>query len=392
MHDVIISGAGPSGSQCAEVLAKAGYKVALLEKDINYRKPCGGGLPRSSFYNYYPQLKKLDLHKINGTAIYSADYHKIEYVYQNLEVYPVTVDRLEFDNLLRNIAVDAGAELFNKNISFDYVLKDGKKIGVRARTPSGVKDYIGKIIIVADGMSSKLAHKSGLREKWKVEELGLGRAAILEGQSNLEENIVYFFFKKYGYYWIFPLSEKRFNIGSITYFENNLKYNVNTTFKEFLVDMQERELLTETSYKEIWSGSFPEPASGVLKKNLCGDNVILVGDAGGFVAPISGEGIHSAIVTGNVAGQTAIKALEREDYTLNTLKDFRKHPNIKTIIRKFKFQRGFVDFFYENEGENLNKLFKLAEEDDEIKMDVINTFILGRTPPKEFISKVKNKN
>ena len=58
MHDVIISGAGPSGSQCAEVLAKAGYKVALLEKDINYRKPCGGGLPRSSFYNYYPQLKK----------------------------------------------------------------------------------------------------------------------------------------------------------------------------------------------------------------------------------------------------------------------------------------------------------------------------------------------
>jgi len=35
MHDVIISGAGPSGSQCAEVLAKAGYRVALIERDAN---------------------------------------------------------------------------------------------------------------------------------------------------------------------------------------------------------------------------------------------------------------------------------------------------------------------------------------------------------------------
>ncbi len=389
MYDIIVSGAGPSGSRCAEVVAKAGYKVALIEKDCSYRKPCGGGLPRSSLYDYYPQLKKLDLHKISGTAIYSDDYHKIEYVYKDLKVYPVTVDRLDFDNLLRDIAVDEGAELFDKNISFDYVLKDGKKIGIKARTPSGIKEYLGKIIIVADGMSSKLAPKSGLRGKWKIEELGLGRAAILEGKSNLQEHMVYFFFKKYGYCWIFPLSDKRFNIGSITYFENNLKYNVNTTFKEFLVDMQAKNLLTETSYKEIWSGSFPEPASGVLERNLCGDNIILVGDAGGFVAPISGEGIHSAIVTGNVAGQTAIKALEREDYSLKTLKEFRTHPNIKTIIRTFKFQRGFVDFFYENEGENLNKLFKLAEEDDEFKLDVINTFILGRTPPKDFISRVK---
>ena len=42
MNDVIISGAGPSGSQCAEVLANAGYKIALIEKYTNWRKPCGG--------------------------------------------------------------------------------------------------------------------------------------------------------------------------------------------------------------------------------------------------------------------------------------------------------------------------------------------------------------
>ena len=42
-YDVVVSGAGPAGSKCAEVIAKAGYKVALIEKDIKFRKPCGGG-------------------------------------------------------------------------------------------------------------------------------------------------------------------------------------------------------------------------------------------------------------------------------------------------------------------------------------------------------------
>ncbi len=42
MFDVIISGAGPAGSKCAEILAKVGYKTALIEKDTSWRKPCGG--------------------------------------------------------------------------------------------------------------------------------------------------------------------------------------------------------------------------------------------------------------------------------------------------------------------------------------------------------------
>ena len=36
MYDVVISGAGPAGAHCAKVLAEAGYKVALIEKDTNW--------------------------------------------------------------------------------------------------------------------------------------------------------------------------------------------------------------------------------------------------------------------------------------------------------------------------------------------------------------------
>ncbi len=389
-YDVVISGAGPAGSKCAEVIAKAGYKVALIEKDINYRKPCGGGLPRASIYRYYPQLRKLDLVKKNTIKMFSADHHKLEHSYEDSEDNPIVIDRLEFDNLARNVAVEAGAELFDKNISFDFIYKDQKRVGIKTKTPLGIKEYLANIIIIADGMTSKLANKSGLRGKWKPLEIGIGKAEILEGQNNLNERCTYFFFKEYGYNWIFPIDKQKFNIGSITYYENNLKYNLSNLYKEFLHEARNKNLLLEKDYKVIWSASFPEPATGVLEKSLYGDNIILIGDAAGFVAPISGEGIHGAIVSGQVAGETSIGAIEKEDFTVNSLKEFKKHPKIRKIIRIFKFQYKFVNFIYDNEGENLNKAFKMAEDSSEFKQIIINTFIFGQNPPKDFISQIKS--
>lgn len=391
-YDVICSGSGPAGSRCAEIIAEVGYKVALIEKDTNWRKPCGGGLPRSSIYRYYPQLRKLNLIKKNTLAMFSADDHKLEYVFEDSEDNPIVIDRLEFDNLIRNVAVDAGAELFDKNISYDFIYKDRKRVGIKTKTPSGTKTYLANIIIVADGMSSKLAHKSGLRGKWSPLDIGIGKAQILEGKNNLNEKGTYFFFKKYGYSWIFPIDKQKFNLGSITYYENNLKYNINDLFNEFLKELRIRKLLSNIDYKMRWSAIFPEPATGVLEKSMLDDNLILVGDAAGFVGPISGEGIHGAIVSGQVAGETSIKAIERENFSAESLKEFKRHPNIKKIIRLFKFQRKFVNFFYENEGENLNKIFKMAENNKKFKENVINTFIFGRTPPKDFISKIKSSH
>ena len=44
-YDVIVVGAGPSGSTAANVCAKAGLDVLLLDKAVFPRvKPCGGGL------------------------------------------------------------------------------------------------------------------------------------------------------------------------------------------------------------------------------------------------------------------------------------------------------------------------------------------------------------
>ena len=391
MYDVIVSGAGPAGSKCAELIAEAGYEVALIEKDTSWRKPCGGGVS-SRIFKYYPKLHKLNPHRITGISMFSGDFNKLTYSWEKQRNYSVVMDRLELDNYIRNIAINAGAKLFDKTISIDLLYNDNKIIGVKTKTPSGYEEFYGKIIIIADGMSSKLANKSGLREKWKTEELGLAKCAILEGNYSLDANHINVYFRPYkGYGWIFPLSQNRFNIGCGTFEEANNKYNLNKIYEEFLNDPHITKYFDEEKCETIWEGAYSLPALGVKESCLYGENIMMIGDAAGFVSPISGEGIHPSIVSGKVAAETAIKALEKGEISKKTLKEYAKHPNIKKIMRNFKLKRSLVEFFYENDGENLNIMLKLAEQDHKYRNEVVNMFLFNQVPSRELIETIKEE-
>ena len=390
MFDVVISGAGPAGSRCAQVLAEQGYNVALIERDSNWRKPCGGAVS-SRIFKYYPQLRKLDYPPITGVTIYSGDYHKLQYSWKNIRDYSINVDRLEFDNLLRKFAVDAGANLFDKNLSLDFITKNKRKIGIKTKTPSGIKEYRGKILIVADGMSSRLAPKSGLRGKWQIGEIGLCKCAIMKGENNLDKSAISMFFRAYkGYGWIFPIDDKRFNIGCGTWLDENLNTNLNQAYSEFLNDPHIKKFFPKSHYEEIWSAAYPIPALGVKEKCLYGDNVLIVGDAAGFVSPISGEGIHPSVVSGNAAAEIASEALKHDDFSNQRLKKYKQYPNIKKIIRNFKMKVSMVEFLFENKGLNLSKMFELAETQESIREEVINMFLFNIPPSKELLLRIKS--
>ena len=198
------------------------------------------------------------------------------------------------------------------------------------------------------------------------------------------------FFRAYkGYGWIFPLGDKRFNIGCGTWLDENLTTNLNQAYSEFLNDSHIKKFFPKAQYKEIWKGAYPIPALGVKEKCLYGENIMIIGDAAGFVSPISGEGISSSVVSGRVAAETAIVALEKENISESTLKKYRYHPTIKTISRSFKMKCSMVDFLFENEGRNLSRMFELAENDNDYKQEVVDTFLLNHTPSKNFLSKLK---
>jgi digeranylgeranylglycerophospholipid reductase len=267
-------------------------------------------------------------------------------------------------------------------------LKNKEKSGIITKSPTGTKEYHGKIMITADGMSSKLAVKSGIRTKWANKELAIGKCAIMEGNHNLDLERVYVFFKPFlGYGWIFPLDTKRYNIGIFTFGRDNLNHNIHEIYQKFIGEHYVKKLV-KSNNKVIWSSAYPFPAEGVLEKCLYDDNLMLIGDAGGFVAPISGEGIQTAVQSGKIAAETAIKALQNEDYSKNSLKMYRTNKEIKNIIRNFKLKTSMINFLYENNGSNLNKMFKLSAVDSEFKNQVVNMFAFGDMPSKDFVTKI----
>ena len=289
MYDVVISGAGPAGSKCAEVLSKRGFKVALIDRDISWRKPCGGAV-HSRIFKYYPQLRNAKFHQISGIAMYSADYHQFKY----------------------------------------------------------------------------------------------------NSSNNLNEDFMSIFFKSYkGYGWIFPLSDNKFNIGCGSMGKDHLKYNLNSIYTDFIKDSEIQNYIPRSDYKKIWEATYPLPALGVNEKNLYLDNLMIIGDAAGFVSPISGEGISPSVVSGNAAAEAAIYAIEEEDISNQTLKKYRFHPKVKKIIRNFKLNRYLADFFFEHKGRNISKMFELAQKDDDYREEVVDTLLFNHTPSKDFLLKLK---
>ncbi len=390
MFDVVISGAGPSGCKCAETLANAGFKVALIEKNKDWRKPCGGAVS-SRIFKYFPQLRKLNFHEINGASMYSSDGNRIDYSWKDIRETSINVDRQEFDNIIREIAVDSGAELYDKNIAFDFINKDGKRYGIKTKVSGEIKEYLAPITIVADGMSSKLAIRLNPKNKWRIKETYQAKCAIMEGDITIDKTKISMFFQSYkGYGWIFPLKDNQFNVGCGTCNEDNLKYNQNEIFHNFLKNPITKKILTARNYKTRWLGSYSMPGQGVRESVLYDDNTMVIGDAAGFVSPISGEGIHPSVVSGEIAAKTAINALQDENFGKSCLKAYKFHPNIKKIIRNFKLKRSMVDFFFEEDGKQLNNMFQLAFEDKQYKEQAIDMFLFNKPLSKEFLLKLKS--
>ncbi len=377
MYDVVISGAGPAGSHCANVLAKAGYKVALLERDRSRRKPCGGGIDYKVL-DIYPQIKNLNVSKINGCALYSAYHHKFEVVLKS-DKYSSVIDRFVLDNLMRDAAVDAGAELFDKTVAYDFLRSNGTKMGIKAKSNGGggEREYRGRILVIAEGMGSTLAVKSGIRPRWQLKDMNMAKYEILEGPTALNDNLIHvFFFPFMGYGWIFPLGNNRVNVGAGGTAEDMARMGLDFTYSSFFNDPHTKAFLPANTYNRICGGSYPLPRNGVLEKTLYKENIMLIGDAGGFVSPINGEGIHSSIISGKAAAEAAIISLENGGQ-IEFLKNYRRHPEIKQIIDTFKIKRVLVDYFCKNEGRNLDKLFEIAESNREFKIQLLDIF-LGR--------------
>ena len=336
--DVIVVGAGPAGATTAFYLAQSGLDVLLLEKARFPReKVCGDGLtPRAvkALVGMGISVTEQDGWVRNkGLRVIGAG-KRMELPWPELASYPgygLVRTRHDLDETLARRAQKAGARLLEGVTVTGPVLDErtGRITGVRGyggRTvPPGARDgpggsspreYRARVVVAADGNSSRLSVAMGLRKR---DDRPLGVAVrtyyktprhdddYLESWLDLWDGDRLL----PGYGWIFGMGDGTSNVGlgllNTSAAFGNTDYHA--LLRQWLKGMPAEWGFTEENRTEpIRGAALP---MGFNRTPHYYQGLLLVGDAGGMVNPFNGEGIAYAMESGEILARTITQALAR---------------------------------------------------------------------------------
>ncbi len=338
--DVVVVGAGPAGSAVAFYLAAAGLDVLVLEKTRFPReKVCGDGLtPRAvkaltgmgvPIGERDGWLRNKGLRIIGGGG-------RIEVPWPDLSSYPgfgMVRTRLAFDEILARHAEKAGARLLEGVNVTGPLLDDrtGRITGVTARPSPAAREgtaraavsedpgeriFRGRLVVAADGNSSRLSVSMGLQRR---DDRPIGVAVrtyytsprhdddYLEAWLDLWDGNALL----PGYGWIFGMGDGTSNVGlgllNTSAAFQHIDYRA--LLRRWLAGMPaEWGLREENRTQPVRGSALP---MGFNRTPHYTRGLLLAGDAGGMINPFNGEGIGYALESGEIAARVIVQALAR---------------------------------------------------------------------------------
>jgi len=329
--DVLVVGAGPAGSACAQRLAAAGVDVLLVDQhDFPRDKTCGDGLIPDAHH----ALRQLGVYEELAALWQPAQHARLVGprgkhcdVPGTLSVLP----RKLLDEVLVRAAERAGARVATP-WRFEAPIEDehGRVIGVRLRgaaptqaTQPATEVQANWVVLATGAVPQALAAAgmcdrhtpSGVALRTYVRHEGLAATALRQLQFIWHPRM------RGGYGWIFPGPAGVFNIGAghpgshsrlksgKGHMQNNL--NLRRFFETFCeVYEPARRLMSEGEKLSELKGA-PLRCS-LLGARWSRAGLLVTGEAAGSTYAFSGEGIGKALETGLLAAD-ALLALPRTE-------------------------------------------------------------------------------
>ncbi len=348
-YDVIISGAGPSGSLLGFLLSCSGKNTLIIEKKKFPRyKICAGGIQHRALAMLPFKIGEVIEKNIYG-ILFSLK-HRDLFVKKYDDPIMYTVDRSKFDLFMAEKAINNGCEM-----RFEEEVKAYDVTDSEVSVETGKGKYFSKILIGADGIRG-LVHRKIVKNKNYKKILGYE----VEVGFNDRENSPYddcagldFGGTKRGYLWVFPKKDiLSCGIGG--------PVSTAASMRRYLRQYLAADILKgkKQDYR-ILAQSIPVREDDTP---LCGYRVLAVGDAACLGDGFTGEGLYNSFKSSIIASESIIKSLRSSNYYFKDYRDKINGDVFKDIKNSLFFSRVFFTYplFFYKLMKNNDKFFNLC--------------------------------
>lgn len=339
--DVVIIGAGPSGSNAAISYKKLNpdLKIALVDKAIFPRdKSCGDAFGPgviSALKRFGNEHILEDEPEVVSTTLFGPKnigiQNYIPEVKNKEDSIVYVIPRIDLDNRILNLAKKEKVETF-EGYRYNKFSNNEDSISVEIESKEK-KKYIleTKLLVGADGANSRVRKSLNLKQNsdWNK---AIAIRAYIDSPNYLEifeERTLMFEINVSaikGYAWAFPSKGDLLNIGigvPLSVFKKE-KMDIKNLLDEFLKTLKGRGVIVENLRMQK---SFMLPFASSRPK-LAHDRVALIGDAGSMINPMSGEGIFYGMEAGFLLANDTHQLINENSSQINAgIKKYEKAFN-----------------------------------------------------------------
>ena len=361
--EILVIGAGPAGSSTAKHAALNGAEVILMDKksEIGAPKRCAEGVSKEGLSKLgiepnsrwvTKELSGVRLISPNGTDVWmKEDQVKLPEAGYILE-------RKVFDKFMAMEAARAGATIMIKTLARG-MRKDNNGYIVSCESMGEDLEIKAKIVVGADGPESRVGRWGGLKTAVKPKNMESGIQFEMVGVEMDDPDCIEFYFGSVapgGYAWIFPKGDDIANVGLGII----STYTDKTAYEHLLEFVKNCPATKNAQPVELNIGG--DPVGGMIK-NLVKDHIMIVGDAGGHVNPLTGGGIITALEAGIYAGEVAAAAVKDEDYSEKRLMEYQEKckNEIGNSFDKYLKTKDYMLSLSDSDLDSIAKAFQNTE-------------------------------